>query len=550
MQPNISGTSVSELAASGSIETRADSGGLPVRARLRVFNALVAASLMLLLAMIAIFVALAERRRAASEPLRGQGVWAIYELDREGGTALIQFRPSPEGETAPLRAIHARLSALRGQMAEMAGSDGAPFYADDPAAARAIADASRELDGLIVDASALLAAPDPRAGLADFNRRLLANRDLSHAMLLAVREADMRQRQAEREQSDWLFLLLAMSVVGLTLSKFAIMAVISRQAKRVARSQAELAQSERENLRKSLALRQRDERETLLRREAEIQTTVHDFNDRLNGYVSRLATMIEEVTQQSELMRSSADLARDGSGQAARSSSRAADHVAGVAGSAEQMSAASQDITRKGEVTAVALRDARTQADLTSAAIEELAKATAQISSITGLIKDVAETTNLLALNATIEAARAGTAGRGFAVVASEIKSLANQTKRATSAIGRQITAIQSAADFCVEAMADIQSRMAEMTAVSEQVVSIVGQQSLSAADLARMIRAAAEDTAAASSTVRGVWSAVDTASANAQAVAELARLMNEESRMIKADIARLESHPGLAAKA
>lgn len=76
--------------------------------------------------------------------------------------------------------------------------------------------------------------------------------------------------------------------------------------------------------------------------------------------------------------------------------------------------------------------------------IDEVGKASVEITNITEIIGNIADQTALLSLNASIEAARAGEAGRGFAVVATEIGQLANTSADAVHNIEGLISQINS----------------------------------------------------------------------------------------------------------
>ncbi|WP_043511159.1 MULTISPECIES: methyl-accepting chemotaxis protein [unclassified Actinoplanes] len=167
-------------------------------------------------------------------------------------------------------------------------------------------------------------------------------------------------------------------------------------------------------------------------------------------------------------------------------------HVQTVAAGAEQMGASIAEIASNATEAARVSARASSSAERTNDVLAQLDHSSAEIGDVVTIINVIAQQTNLLALNATIEAARVGEAGKGFAVVAGEVKTLAQETAKATQDISERVAAIQRDAAEALTAVAEIAEVTGQINSYAGTIAAAVEEQSATTAEMARSVAHAA----------------------------------------------------------
>ncbi len=254
----------------------------------------------------------------------------------------------------------------------------------------------------------------------------------------------------------------------------------------------------------------------------------------LASSASESAAAVSETTTTVEEVRQSAQLASQKAKQVSDSAQKAAQSSQGGRKSTEDVGAGMTRI--------------RQQMDAIAASMGRLSEQSQAVGQIIATVEDLSAQSNLLAVNAAIEAAKAGEHGKGFGVVAQEVKSLAEQSRQATSQVRAILGDIQKATATAVLATEQggkaVEAGIRQTEAAGEAIQALSGSV-MEAAQAATQIAASGQQQLVGVDQVAGAMESIKQAStqnvASAKQLETAARNLNELGQRLKQMVERIK---------
>jgi methyl-accepting chemotaxis protein len=295
----------------------------------------------------------------------------------------------------------------------------------------------------------------------------------------------------------------------------------------------------RESMIKGRALSAEQDKDRIAKAEraTRMEARIVEFETAVRAALDNLQSSANSMQSTAQSMSATADQSSALVSAVASAAEETSVNVQTVSSGTEELSSSIAEIGRQVVTSAQIAGKAVDEAGATDSTVQGLADTASRISVVVDLIQVIASQTNLLALNATIEAARAGEAGRGFAVVASEVKSLANQTAKATDEIRSQIASMQQVTTSAVSAIRNIGQTIGEINDVTTTIAAAVEEQGAATREIARNIQHAAGGTAEVSSNIIGVSTASAEAGRAASEVLSASDELRREADMLRSQI-------------